>query len=193
MLMTNDNVRLFPHDRLMGLLFVRWLPKWLRPNHWTAIRFLFTPVVLFYLWQERWGETIGLFLFAAFTDVLDGSTARLRKQITMWGTAADPIADKLLIGSVSLVFVARVISIWLALAVLAMELLVVSGVLYRRYKGRISSANAFGKTKMFLQVCAIMLLLFARATDQVLLIPIALFLFLLSFFFAFISFLTYSS
>lgn len=193
MLMTNDNVRLFPHDRLMGALFVRWIPKWIRPNHWTVIRFLFTPVVLFYLWQERWGETIGLFLFAAFTDVLDGSTARLRKQITMWGTAADPIADKLLIGSVSLVFVARVLNIWLALAILGMELLVISGVLYRRYKGKISSANAFGKTKMFLQVCAIMLLLLARATDQILLAPIALFLFLLSFFFAFISFLTYSS
>lgn len=193
MLMTNENIRLFPQDRLIGWLFVSWLPKWLRPNHWTVIRFLFTPVVLFYLWQERWAETIGLFLFAAFTDVLDGSTARLRKQITMWGTAADPIADKLLIGSVSLIFVARVISIWLAVAILFMELLVVSGVLYRRYKGKVSSANAFGKTKMFLQVCAILLLLLARATDQIALVPIALFLFLLSFFFAFISFITYSS
>ena len=191
--MTNDNVRLFPHDRIMRWLFVWWLPKWIRPNHFTLIRFLFTPVVLYYLWSQRWGETIGLFLFAAFTDVLDGSTARLRKQITLWGTIADPIADKILIGTVSLLFVARVIGFWLAAMVLFMELLVIVGALYRRYKGKISSANVFGKTKMFLQVSAIILLLLSQTTGRVSLVSIALLLFLVSFFFAFISFLTYSS
>jgi CDP-diacylglycerol--glycerol-3-phosphate 3-phosphatidyltransferase len=193
MLMTNDNVRLFPHDPLMRVLFVRWLPRWVRPNHFTVIRFLFTPVVLYVLWQGRWLETTGLFLFAAFTDVLDGSTARLRKQITMWGTVADPIADKLLIGSVSLLFVARVIGLWLAIAILLMEVLVISGVLYRRYRGKMSSANVFGKTKMLLQVTAIFLLLLSQILNQIAFVPIALVFFLISFFFAFISFLTYSS
>lgn len=145
------------------------------------------------LWQERWIETLGLFLFAAFTDVLDGSIARLRKRITVWGTVADPVADKLLIGTVSLLFVARVVGAWLALIVLLMELLVVSGVLYRRSKGKISSANVFGKTKMFLQVTAIVCLLLSQIFGFAFFVSLALGCFLVSFLFAFISFLTYSS
>lgn len=191
--MTNDNIRLYPHDHAIRYLFHWWIPKWVKPNHLTVVRFLFTPIVLWMLWQERWLETLGLFLFAAFTDVLDGSLARLRKRITLWGTVADPVADKLLIGSVSLVFVARVVGFWLAGAVLLMELLVVSGVLYRRFKGRMSSANVFGKTKMFLQVCGIVCLLLSQVFGLGFFVSLALGCFLISFLFAFISFLTYSS
>lgn len=193
MLMTNENIRFFPQDRLIRWAFNWWFPRWIRPNHLTVLRFLLTPIVLILLWEERWLQTFGLFLFAAFTDVLDGSLARLRKQITFWGTAADPVADKLLIGSVSVVFVSRVVGLWLAMLILAMEVLVVSGVMYRRSKGKVSSANVFGKTKMFLQVIAIALLLLSEISGWIGLLPIALFCFLLSFFFAFISFLTYSA
>ncbi len=193
MLMTNDTIRLYPHDHVIRSLFHWWVPRWVRPNHLTVVRFLFTPIVLGALWQERWLATLGLFLFAAFTDVLDGSLARLRKQITMWGTVADPVADKILIGSVSLVFVARVVGVWLALAILLMEVLVVAGVLYRRSKGKISSANVFGKTKMFLQVLAITGLLLSQIFGAAFFVSLALGCFLVSFVFAFISFLTYSS
>lgn len=191
--MTNDTIRLYPHDHVIRSLFHWWVPRWVRPNHLTVVRFLFTPIVLGALWQERWLATLGLFLFAAFTDVLDGSLARLRKQITMWGTVADPVADKILIGSVSLVFVARVVGVWLALAILLMEVLVVTGVLYRRSKGKISSANVFGKTKMFLQVLAITGLLLSQIFGAAFFVSLALGCFLVSFVFAFISFLTYSS
>lgn len=191
--MTNENIRLYPHDHLIRYMFHWWIPKWMKPNHLTVVRFLFTPVVLWTLWQERWVETLGLFLLVAFTDVLDGSLARLRKQITLWGTVADPVADKLLIGSVSLIFVARVVAFWLAGAVFLMELLVVSGVLYRRYKGKTSSANVFGKTKMFLQVCGIVCLLLSQIFGFAFFVSLALGCFLVSFLFAFISFMTYSS
>ena len=137
--------------------------------------------------------TLVVFLLTAFTDVLDGSLARLRKHITMWGTIADPIADKLLIGSVCLMFAARVVGPWLAIAVLCMEVLVISGVLYRRYRGKMSSANVFGKTKMFLQVCAIVALILSQIVLLPVFVSLALALFLLSFLFAFISFITYSS
>jgi phosphatidylglycerophosphate synthase len=193
MLMTNENVRLYPHDPVVGWLFNGWFPRWILPNHLTITRFALTPWVLALLWQERWGATLGLFLVTAFTDVLDGSLARLRKQITLWGTAADPVADKLLIGSMAIVFIVRVIGWWLALAVLLMEVLVVSGVLYRRYKGRISSANVFGKTKMFLQVMGMAWFLASQIWHIPLFVTVGIVCFLLSFLFAFISFLTYSS
>ncbi len=191
--MTNENVRLYPHDPLIKWLFDWWVPRWLRPNHLTILRFALTPWVLYVLWQEYWITTLLLFLGTAFTDVLDGSLARLRKQITMWGTAADPIADKLLIGSMAIVFIVRVIGWWLAIAVLCMEVLVVSGVLYRRYKGRVSSANVFGKTKMFLQVTGTACFLASQVWQAPVLVTVGIALFLLSFLFAFISFLTYSS
>lgn len=191
--MTNETIRLYPHDYLIRYLFHWWIPKWILPNHLTVARFLFTPVVLSVLWQGQWLETLGLFLFAAFTDVLDGSLARLRKQITMWGTVADPIADKILIGTVSLLFVARVVGFWLAGAVLCMEILVLSGVVYRRFKGKMSSANVFGKTKMFLQVCGIVCLLLSQVFGFAFFVSLALGCFVVSFIFAFISFLTYSS
>ena len=190
--MTNQNIRLFPHDPVMRAIFLPWLPKWITPNRLTVTRFLLTPVVLFFLWQGRWLLTFCLFLFAAFTDALDGSVARLRKQITMWGTVADPIADKILIGSVAVVFVAKVIGIWFAVALLACEALVIAGVLYRRWKGKISSANVYGKTKMLLQVIAIVLLLMGQIFADPAWTTPAIACFLISFLFAFLSFITYS-
>lgn len=192
MLMTNANIRLYPHDRLIKLLFHWWVPRWVRPNHLTVVRFLLTPLVLWLVWESKWLATLFLFLPTAFTDVLDGSLARLRKQITIWGTVADPIADKFLIGSIAVLFVARVVGIWWAVAVLCMELLIIAGAGYRRYRGKMSSANVFGKTKMFLQATAITLLLVSQLFTAPWLVSLALGCFLISFVFAFVSFLTYS-
>lgn len=192
MLMTNENIRLYPQDHIIRWLFHWWVPRSVKPNHLTILRFFLTPFVLWLMWKESWFGAFCLFLFAAFTDVLDGSLARLRKQITLWGTVADPVADKILIGSMSVLFVARVVGLWWAVAVLFMELLVVTGVMYRRYKGKISSANVFGKTKMFLQVVAVSLLLLSQIFHWPLLVTVALGCFLVSFVFAFVSFLTYS-
>ncbi len=190
--MTNQNIRLFPHDPVMRAIFLPWLPKWITPNRLTVTRFILTPAVLFFLWQGRWLLTFFLFLFAAFTDALDGSVARLRKQITMWGTVADPIADKILIGSVAVVFVAKVIGLWLAVILLACEVLVIAGVLYRRWKGKISSANVYGKTKMLLQVVGVTFLLIGQISSGPGWTTPAIACFLISFLFAFLSFITYS-
>jgi len=50
---------------------------------------------------------IGLFVFMAVSDAVDGYWARHRQQITRLGTFLDPLADKLLITSASLLLVSQ--------------------------------------------------------------------------------------
>ena len=191
--MTNENIVLAPHDKFMGVVFVRWMPSFLRPNHLTILRVILTPFVLWLLWTEQWPWALGLFLFAALTDALDGSLARLRKQITLWGTMADPAADKFLIGSAVVIFVAREVNVLFAAVIVAVELLVVAGALYRRRQGRYSSANHYGKIKMLLQVIGVALLILAKVSGLELATPFGVGTLSLAIAFAVLSLLTYSS
>lgn len=193
MLMTNENVVLAPFDRIIGAVFIRFFPRFIRPNHLTVLRILLTPIVLWMLWIENWPWAFGLFLFAALTDAWDGALARLRKQITLWGTMADPVADKLLIGTAVVVFVAKEVNILFALVIVSVELLIVAGALYRRRQGRYSSANGYGKIKMFLQILGVALLLLAKLAGLPLAVPFAVGTLALAVAFAVVSLLTYSS
>ena len=48
-----------------------------------------------------------LFAIASFTDFLDGYLARSRNMITTFGKFLDPIADKLLVNTLFILFVCR--------------------------------------------------------------------------------------
>ncbi len=191
--MTNENIVLAPFDKLLGAVFIRFFPKFIRPNHLTVLRILLTPFVLWLLWIEQWPWALGLFLFAAMTDAWDGAMARLRKQITLWGTMADPIADKLLVGTVVVLFVAKELNILFAILIVAVELLIVAGALYRRRQGRYASANGYGKIKMFLQILGVSFLLLAKLAGMSLAVPFAIGTLSLAIAFAVISLFTYSS
>lgn len=191
--MTNENIVLAPFDKLLGAVFIRFFPKFVRPNHLTVLRILLTPLVLWLLWIEQWPWALGLFLFAAMTDAWDGAMARLRKQITLWGTMADPAADKLLIGSVVVLFVAKELNFLFAVVIVSVELLIVAGALYRRRQGRYASANGYGKIKMFLQILGVSFLLLAKLSGLMLVVPFAIGTLSLAVAFAVVSMLTYSS
>lgn len=191
MLMTNDTIRLFPHDRVFAKVFIPLIPSSVRPNHFTVLRFVLIPLVLFSIWLESWPASLTLFLLASFTDALDGSLARLRKQITMWGTVADPIADKLLIGSVVVLFVAREIHPGFAALIVLLEILIVIGALLRRRRGSYVAANEYGKLKMFFQVVGVTFLLLAKLIGITFAIPFAIGTFSLALIFAMVSLVTY--
>ena len=159
MALERDPHKLFPHDHLFRWIFIPLVPQWLKPNAITVFRMLGTPVVLWLLLIERYDFGVPAFLFLAFTDALDGSLARVRKQITPWGTFYDPVADKLLIGSVILLIVVRHMNPWVGVIILVLEVLILIGGYVHRRRGHAVSANVFGKTKMFLQVLAVMFLL----------------------------------
>lgn len=185
-----DPAKLFPHDYVLRP-FLKLIPEKIHPNHITILRMFLTPVVLFVLYQENWGAGILLFLFTAFTDALDGSLARVRRQITEWGTFYDPVADKFLIGSVMILIVLQHVNPLIAYTLLLIEGMLIFGGWYHRRRHAIS-ANIWGKVKMVLQVIAVLFLLIALWLGIDLFIQISHTTFVLAIIFAIVSLLTYS-
>ena len=171
-LMTNDNVKLFFHDKILKRTLLRLIPQDVHPNHLTILRVLLTPFVLYYMWIGKWEVCVPLFLFAALTDLLDGSLARTRKQITVWGTIADPVADKLLIGSVMILFVAKEINPYFAAVIVVVEVAIAVTAIVRKLRGdQYFSANWYGKIKMLFQVIGVSALLIARWSGVHMFVP----------------------
>lgn len=169
----NQNVKLQVSDRVLMHTVIRCIPKSVRPNHITVARMLMTPFVVILLMHERYSVGVPLFLLAAFTDALDGSLARIRRQITEWGIVFDPIADKLLIGSVLFVIVLQHINFTLGITLLGVEIAMVIGGWWRKSRGTIEPANVWGKMKMVAEVIGILFLLIALWSGIDLLVDIS--------------------
>lgn len=191
-LMTNENVTLFTHDKLLKRTLLRFIPKDVHPNHLTILRALMIPLILYYLWMENWSVCVPMFLFAALTDLLDGSLARTRKQITMWGTVADPIADKLLIGSVMILFVAKEVNPYFAAVIVVVEIAIATTAIVRKIRHQpFISANWYGKIKMLFQVIGVTTLLIARWSGMEMFVPFSVGTLTIAIVFALMSLYTY--
>jgi CDP-diacylglycerol--glycerol-3-phosphate 3-phosphatidyltransferase len=120
-----------------------------------------TPFVVWMLYSGNFTIGIPMFVIAAFTDVIDGSLARLRKQITPWGIVFDPVADKLLVGCVALTIAIQFFHPILVFVAIALDLLPATVFLARKHPAaEITGANIWGKIKMILQFVSLILLLF---------------------------------
>lgn len=142
------------------------------PNALTLLRIFFVPLLVAVLVQDgrrislgpfnfsNEQVALGIFLAAAFTDLLDGWLARRWNQITTVGMLLDPIADKLLISAalISLVQVGRVAG-WMAVLMIGREFAVSGLRSIAAGEGYVIEATELGKTKMVLQVLAIALIL----------------------------------
>lgn len=181
----------FPHDVLFWpVLFL--IPQFVRPNHVTVFRMILTPIVLITLFIENWAIGVPLFVFACFTDALDGSMARLRKQVTDWGTFYDPIADKMLIGSVVLLIVIRYVNPVIAIGIIVVELMIMVGGWYRRRRKNFQPANIWGKIKMILEFLGVLFLLISLWSGVDLFVDLSQGTLVLAIIFAIVSLLTYS-
>ena len=147
-------------DRVVAAIFLWAFPRWIRPNHLTALRFVLIPVVivLLALHLDWWG--LGVFIAATCTDFIDGAIARTRDQITVLGTYIDPIADKLLVAA-TLAYVGHdYLVVRIVLVFIGLELILTAlgaRVLLRTRRAR--PANAYGKAKMVFQSIALYLFL----------------------------------
>lgn len=179
-------------DRVLAKTFLKLLPHRITPNLITKFRLLSIPFIAFLLGFDfyEWGTI--LFLFAAFSDALDGALARTKRKITTWGTLYDPIADKLLIGTVSVIIVSKYIGAYTALAIVAIEILLVSSA-YFRYKGRVVPAKTMGKTKMILQCVGIIVLLFSVILHAPILLTAATYILYLAILFGLLSLFVFRS
>lgn len=146
--------------------------SWLNwANAVTLLRAALVPVIGAFIAvggdEARWWA-FGVFLFAAFTDTIDGWVARRAVGVTRWGQLADPVADKLLIIG-SLVFLALEQSLpWWAVAVIvAREAAVTVLRTWLLRRDVVMPASRFGKLKTVAQVVAVTLYLMPAAPHQV--------------------------
>lgn len=184
--------RATPIDRFLEKTFLGLLPERITPNQITKFRLISVPFVALLLALDFYTLGTILFLFAAFSDALDGALARTKRKITTWGTLYDPIADKLLIGVVSIIIISKYISGYVALAIIFIEVCLVSSA-YFRYKGRIVPAKTMGKTKMILQCVGVIVLLFFIIFKIPVLLTVATYLLYLAIVFGLLSLFVFRS
>lgn len=135
--------------------------NWNLPNALTLLRIVLVP---FFIWAFvadggnygplRW-LAVALFVVAIYTDKLDGDIARARGLITSFGKIADPIADKLLIGS-ALIMLSAVGELWwwVTIVMLVREV----GITLLRFvviRYGVMAASKGGKLKTVMQTVAI--------------------------------------
>ncbi len=132
------------------------------PNVISLLRLLAVPVVVWLIQHEHWEAAFWVFLGAAVSDGVDGVLARLLKQMTALGAVLDTIADKLLsVVTLVLLTLAEAIPLWVALAILLRDTVIVLGALsYRGLAGHIEmQPTLLGKTHIALEFALLTLVL----------------------------------
>ena len=120
------------------------------------------PFILIAPDNPYWGGVI--FSIAALTDYFDGYLARKRKQITKLGILLDPIADKLLVISALVLFVAmEVIPAWIAIIIIAREFVVTGLRVVALSMDIVIPAEMGGKIKVTAQIASIIVLFAGEA------------------------------
>jgi cardiolipin synthase (CMP-forming) len=94
----------------------------------TVIRIVAIPLFVIALLQGHLRTAQTIFVFSVFSDALDGAIARLRGERTPLGAFLDPMADKLLLVASYVAFsYLGWIPLWVFIAVLSRDLLIVLG------------------------------------------------------------------
>lgn len=106
----------------------------------TLSRILLTPVIIYFLLQQQWMVALIIFSIALLTDFFDGWIARKFSGQTKFGALLDPVADKILLGSVMITFLSLYpLQPWqkyvvFFLIIKEIMLLMVGGYLHCRYQ-----------------------------------------------------------
>lgn len=138
---------------------------WTLPNAISLGRIALIPVLIVSIlsWND---PALALWILGALvvSDWLDGKIARLWNMRSTWGERLDPIADRLLVAAVPVTFaVAGYIPVWVVVALLARDaLLVVSLPVYRR-RGLDPEVTYLGKAATFALFWSLPLLLAGHA------------------------------
>ena len=132
------------------------MPGWFNlPNSFTLLRVVLTPLIIKYIVEGRHMLALELFALAAFTDYLDGATARRLGVTSQTGAYFDPVADKLLLSGVFLALAAaRIVPWWLVAIIFGRDLLILGGVaivlLFTSVRG--FPPSVWGKASTFVQI-----------------------------------------
>lgn len=128
------------------------------PNKITMVRIFLIPifVALFYLLPQESLWPVILFIVASMTDFVDGHLARSKGLVTTFGKFVDPLADKLLTQAAFILLVERQeIAAWIALVILARELMITAFRTLAASSGVTIAASMWGKYKTVFQMLTI--------------------------------------
>jgi CDP-diacylglycerol--glycerol-3-phosphate 3-phosphatidyltransferase len=153
------------------------IPQWITPNMITWIRFFLIPPVVYLNVHGWYAYGIPLFIGAAFTDLIDGSLARTRNQVTQFGKFFDPLVDKLLIGSLLIILVMHYINPIIGVMVLVGEGIFIVSAVVLKILGYTPQANRWGKIKMLLQCIAVCVILLGLTLHSTVLFVVASWIF----------------
>ncbi len=141
----------------------------LLPNFLTLLRVALIPFLVFLLndptplYQKI---ALGVFVFGALTDWLDGYLARKHHAVSDFGKLLDPVADKLIVMTVLVMLVGvsdsygrSWVQPWIVVLILARETWVTGLRAFASSKGLVIPAGNLGKIKTFLQMFGIAFLI----------------------------------
>jgi len=131
----------------------------------TVLRLIAVPALLVSLLAgTSYGRHVAaaIFAIAILTDYIDGTLARHHNSVSAFGKLADPIADKLLVGSVliALASMGRAPA-WAVTLIIARETFITALRALALRRGTVIGANRGGKLKTVLQALAILALILA--------------------------------
>ncbi len=132
-------------------------------NQLTLARIFFVfPIVLLLYFPGKITCILAAVLFgiASITDFLDGHIARKSNMVTSFGKFLDPLADKLLICSILIMFVELGwVPAWVTIVIIVRELAVTGLRAMAIDEGVVIAADKYGKLKTVMQIVAIVPLL----------------------------------
>ena len=136
------------------------------PNRLTILRVAMIPAfILFMLWDSPYSDylSVSVFILACVTDFLDGYLARKYNQITTFGKFMDPLADKVLVCSAMICFVADgdcPMPVWVVIVIIAREFIISGFRLVAAEKGVVIAASYWAKIKTAVQMIMSIVLIF---------------------------------
>ena len=135
------------------------------PNKITVFRILMIPffVACMLIKEIPYHEIIAgvIFIIAALSDLVDGKIARRFNLVTNFGKFMDPLADKLLVQSALLCFVANgLLPAWIAIVIMSREFIISGFRLLAADKGIVIAAGYLGKLKTVFQMVMSVMLIF---------------------------------
>lgn len=141
------------------------------PNLLSIIRLCLVPVfawLFFFDYPSNLWYSIFVFFVAGATDVIDGWLARRNNWISNLGKILDPLADKTMQCTALLCFYLKsIIPIWLLLAYVAKEFLILVGAIFVfRKKSVVVKSSFWGKFAVCVFYASIAMLAFLRSAPE---------------------------
>lgn len=150
------------------------------PNRITVFRLMTVPIVItliicgYYFKADKYSIINGnyhlsifylmagiVFILGSLSDFLDGYLARKYNQVTDFGKFFDPIADKLLVNSVLILFAwTQMLPVWVTLILILRDTFVDLVRMMLSKKGQTLAADIWGKLKTVFQMVGLSILFF---------------------------------